>query len=169
MRATARSAPAVQYPLRRSKFLAGVLAALLGAGALALAAWLAQSAQTGAWHAAAAGALWTGAAAGACHYWWTQFSGVLRWDGQEWFLHSTYPASAAVSLEGSPTVHVDLQHHLWLAIVPRGRRTLWLWVERSYEPPLWIDLRRAVYSRATPGGQRTDDGAASLSRATRDL
>jgi len=45
-------------------------------------------------------------------------------------------------------IQLDLQRRMALAF-PEGHPAVWLFVERSQDAARWLDLRRAVYSRAT--------------------
>lgn len=148
-----QTAPAVLYPVTRSRVF-GALLVLVGLlGSAALVAWFAKGG-----HAAvptrwvAAGALGLAGAGGAMHFWYRQFTGAIRWDGQIWALVESPAQDDALPLEGSPQVFLDLQSHLWVHVRTEGhRRIIWLWLEQRTQPERWLDLRRAVYSRAKPG------------------
>jgi toxin CptA len=135
------NAPSVSYPVGRPR-LAGLLAAglwLVGASATAL--WLQQVDAPG-WRQGVAATALAVIGAWALRCWLRSPSGELRWDGAGW----TGPAGAA---GGALVVALDLQRMLlvrWQA--PASPR--WLWLERSRCPQRWLDLRRAVYSRARP-------------------
>ena len=161
-----RRAPAVQYPLGRSRLLGVVLGTLLVAGAGLLVAWVWQGVQSPSqgWAATAGAGVWLAAASGALHFWWRQFSGKLCWDGQTWVLEGDQRGRTAWVLDGPPVVHLDLQAHLWVRASLPGRRCIWLWLERSSQPQRWMDLRRAVYSRATPGAARAVENVSAHSR-----
>ena len=148
----ARHAPAVLYPLRHSRVLATLLFALGLLGALVLIAWavLGTRAPFRGSVAVAIG-VWLAAVAGGVHFWLQQPLGALRWDGQHWTLLGVRPDADAKLLSGPPEVFLDLQSHLWVQVSPTGHRGIWLWLERSGQPERWMDLRRAVYSRAKPG------------------
>jgi hypothetical protein len=150
----ARSAPAVLYPIGRSQLLGGLLLGSNALAAVVLGAWIHQ--KGGAlwpWKGATAIGLWIAAIVGALHFWLTQFRGAIRWDGQGWALIGLPPDGDVQALSGPPEVFLDLQTHLW---VRAGRaagthRCTWHWLERSAQPERWMDMRRAVYSRAKPG------------------
>lgn len=166
MTGLSRRAPAVQYPLGRSRLLGVVLGTLLVAGAGLLVAWILQGVQPlSQGRAAVAGAcVWIAAVAGALHFWRRQFSGKLCWDGQTWVLEGDPLGSTVWVLDGPPMVQLDLQTHLWVCAFPSGRCRIWLWLERSSQPQRWMDLRRAVYSRATPGAAHTVENVSAHSR-----
>jgi hypothetical protein len=137
------SAPSVIYPVGRSRF-AGVML-LIGwlLGVAAAAAWWVQ-ARSGPWAAAAVGALLAVAAWLALAHWRGSAAGALAWDGESWsWLGLGHPE------QGEPEAALDLQDRL-LVRWRGGAHSRWLWLERARAPHRWDDLRRAVYSRATP-------------------
>ncbi|MBU2276296.1 MAG: hypothetical protein KKF51_19185 [Gammaproteobacteria bacterium] len=164
MRRVSRQPPAVSYPLRRSTAFAVVLGSLLVLGFCALAAWSVEGAGTvtppkfGAW------IFWCLAAVGALQCWRHQFCGALHWDGHLWHLVDLGPKGVLGALSAPPEVLLDMQTHLWVSVLPAGRRRIWLWLERSSQPERWMDLRRAVYSRARPGADNADETAPATSR-----
>jgi toxin CptA len=135
------NAPSVSYPVGRPRF-AGLLAAglwLVGAGVTAV--WVQQADAPG-WRQVVATIALAVLGSWALFSWLRSPSGQLQWDGAGW----AGPAGAA---GGAPDVALDLQQVLlvrWQA--PASPR--WLWLERSRCPQRWLDLRRAVYSRARP-------------------
>src|SRR6218665_487219 len=149
-----RHPPAVQYPLQRSAVLGALLVFWLLGSAMVLAAWVGVGARS-AW-----GAGWVAAGpwarAGALYFWLGQFSGLIRWDGRAWALETSRPGAISWPLSGPPEVLLDMQTQLWLCVRPMERRRIWLWRERSSQPERWLDLRRAVYSRARPGTGNAD-------------
>ena len=148
----ARRAPAVVYPLVRSRDLAALLAGICLLGGAVLAAWVALGTRMPLREAAAvAVGLWLAAAVGGVHFWRLQPLGALRWDGQCWALLGPLPDTDVRTLFAPPVVFLDLQSHLWVQVAPAQHRRVWLWLERSAQPERWMDLRRAVYSRAKPG------------------
>lgn len=155
-----RRAPSVQYPLRRSRVLGALLLALLFIGAGVVAAWVGFGARDAVLSAAVALGLWLLAAAGAAHFWWGQPRGVLQFDGQAWTLGQTAKSfSGPLALSVAPEVLLDLQAHLWVRVAPIRHSSQWLWLERSSQPERWMDLRRAVYSRARSGVDNADETA----------
>ncbi|MCW5220612.1 hypothetical protein [Verminephrobacter aporrectodeae] len=164
----ARRPPPVQYPLQRSAVLGRVLAFSLLTGAAVLAGWVLLGAGSSWGLTLAAGCLWLLAVAGAWHFWHDQFSGAMRWDGQAWALEELTPRGRSWPLEGPPEVLLDMQTQLWVCVSPVGRSRIWLWLERSWQPERWMDLRRAVYSRASPDAGNADETAAAGSRVGRE-
>jgi len=141
-------APSVSYPVGRSRF----------AGAALLAAWCAGAAGVAAWRlhvepaapvllAAVAAVLLPGALA--LRSWLRSPCGTLAWSGAEW----TW-TGAGTSESGTPEAVLDLQRRMLLRwSAPGGIR--WLWLERDARPAAWDDVRRAVYSRASPQARRS--------------
>lgn len=155
-----RRAPSVQYPLRRSRVLGALLLALLFTGAWVVAAWVGLGARDAVVSAAVALGLWLLASAGAAHFWWRQPRGVLQFDGHAWTLGQMAKSfSGPLALSVAPEVLLDLQAHLWVRVAPIGHSSQWLWLERSSQPERWMDLRRAVYSRARSGVDNADETA----------
>ncbi len=155
-----RRAPSVQYPLRRSRVLGALLLALLFTGAGAVAAWVTLGARDAVVSASVALGLWLLAAAGAAHFWWSQPRGLLQFDGQDWALDQMAKSfNGPRILSVPPAVLLDLQAHIWVRVVPTGHSSQWLWLERSSQPERWMDLRRAVYSRARSGVDNADETA----------
>lgn len=151
----ARNAPSVRYPFRRSGVLGLCLLAAGLLGGAALVAWFVQGSRLVAapWVTGVAGVLWLVAAGCALQFWLTQPAGVIHWDGQAWSVVTLTGRAQEETwaLSGPPAVFLDMQSHLWVHVLPAGRRGLWLWLERSGQPERWMDMRRAVYSRAKPG------------------
>lgn len=164
MTPVSRRPPSVSYLLRRSAALAVVLGSLLLVGCGALALWSVQGAGTLSWPMFVGWALWGLSVAGALQCWRSQFCGVLRWDGLHWQLDGLQPQGVPWALSRPPEVLVDVQSHVWVCVTPIGRRRIWLWLERSSQPERWMDLRRAVYSRARPGADNADETAPANSR-----
>ncbi|MCO4094590.1 MAG: hypothetical protein HEQ37_13180 [Acidovorax sp.] len=103
---------------------------------------------------------WVLAALGAGHFWFSQFIGNLRWDGAGWALDNGDPGSPdsrSGALQGPPEPLIDLQAHLWLVCVAADGRRIWMCLERAHHPQRWLDLRRAVYSRAHSGTAPADN------------
>lgn len=156
----------MRYPLRRSAALGIALALILLAGAGVGGAWAWQGAHSFAVGVMATACLWMLVAAAAFHFWLKQWVGMLCWDGQAWALQTTTPDGTSWALSEAPEVFLDLQTHVWLCVSCVGHRRVWVWLERASQPERWLDLRRAVYSRATPGADNADENAPASSRVT---
>ena len=133
------NAPSVSYPVGRPR-VAGLLAAALWlAGAVVTLLWLREAADPG-WRQGLAATMLAITGAWALRSWSRSPQGELRWDGTSW----TWPGGAgATGLD----VALDLQRILLVRRRESGAAH-WLWLERSRDPQRWLDLRRAVYSRA---------------------
>lgn len=134
-------APSVSYPVGRPLF-AGVLAISLETAGLAVTGlWLHESDAPG-WRHAAGAIMLAVIGAWSLLAWLRSPRGELHWDGAGW----TAPHEAGA---GSLRVALDLQQVMlvrWLG--PQSAR--WIWLERRRSPQRWLDVRRAVYSRARP-------------------
>ena len=137
-------APAVSFPLGRSRFLAYLLSALWLAGAGTVLIWYVQQAQWRWPQGLGVLAVLVGGLL-ALRWWRMQREGVLQWDGERW-----QACFVGLTVTGSVSVHLDLQRQLWLKLrssAPPSNH--WLWLECDADPVAWRDLRRAVYSRAS--------------------
>ncbi len=144
--AVRRQAPPVHYPVGRSRWLAGVLAAMALGGLAALLAWALRGAGQHAWWVVPACAgTWLAACLSAWRRWHAQPQGVLHWTGAHWELQAGPLSLAQARLQ----VHLDLQQRMGVCLLaPQGGRC-WLWLESRTQPERWSALRRAVYSRAS--------------------
>ena len=163
------NAPSVVYPLGRSRFQGGVLAALWLAGVLVTLLW-ALTAPRLDWRLGVAMAALMVAGAAAWSGWRRAAGGQLHWDGQLWYWESQgYQSGTPVR---ALSVALDFQRVLLLRLENHDHVTLWLWAHRASMPERWMDLRRAVYSRrkAWPTAMSTDSpgsvGAADFSADT---
>ncbi len=152
-------APAVAYPVYRSKPLGFAMLSVWLASGISLAVWgwqsgraqdatelythLQRSAVALTWFACGVVAAWQ---------WRAMKPGELRFDGLAWL----WASSGVAPLQGSLTVALDLQHHLLVkwhdqgeSFVPSQRRTsAWLWLQADVVPAHWHGLRCAVNSSA---------------------
>lgn len=159
MKLSLHNAPAVLYPLGRSRFL----------GVCLLAAWLLAAGVTLWWwraSAAADGRSLLGCAALLLAGWvmatgWRRAPvGQLQWDGQRWRWESeVYRSGTALE---PPVVALDAQFSLLLRLNNQAGAVWWLWAERSASPTDWLDLRRAVFAKHRPAplqdSEATDRG-----------
>ena len=137
------SAPAVSYPVGRSRFQGWLVLGLgLGASVTGM-LWLRQVDVVG-WHQWLFFGVLLGACVAAVLAWRRSAQGSLRWDGQAWHWNGA-DASIPVLL----TVHLDGQFVLLLRLRTDSAQSLWVWPERRVDGVHWNALRRAVYS---PGG-----------------
>jgi hypothetical protein len=134
------NAPAVSYPVGRSRLQAQLFSAVLLFGLLACAVWFVQ-AQTPDWRQwlMLFGTVVTAMAA----YWqWRQpVTGQLAWEGSIWSW-----TESEVSVSVQLMLILDLQQTMLLMLRgARGARGFWIWVERDASPTRWLALRRAVH------------------------
>lgn len=154
-----RNPPSVRYPALRSVALGIFLSAIALAGASAWAAWALQGAGLHGVRIAVVACVWTAAALSAFQFWRLQFTGHIRWDGLAWTMQALNQERGSWSLACPPEVFLDLQTHIFLRTTSVERRSVWLWLERSSSPERWLELRRAVYSRAVVLTDSADGGA----------
>lgn len=150
------SAPAVSYPVGRSRFQ-GWLVSMAGlAGMVAGLLWR-QQADLAGWRQWIFAVTLLGACVVAVQAWRRTPRGSLRWDGQAWSW-----TSVDVSACGVVTVHLDLQFFLLLSLRTDTGVRLWLWPERRAEVTRWNALRRAVFSRRGAAQAQTVNAEADL-------
>jgi len=149
------SAPSVNFPVGRSRDASRLLGTIWAAGACCAGAASHPLDGIG-WRTAV---LWAGVLLCGGLAWWAhrqQPVGELRFDGQVWRL-----TGRAGDIHGvRPVPALDLQSLLLVRLVEPGRHSRWLWLERRSAPARWLDLRRAVYSRA-PSADPADPATAS--------
>ncbi len=151
------SAPAVSYPVGRSR-LHGWLVLGLGLGASLTGAWWLRQIDAVGWrHLLFVGVL-LGTCSAAAVAWGRSAQGILRWDGQAWH----WTADVALT-PGTLTVHLDGQFFLLLSLRSDIGKRLWLWPERRLDVTRWTALRRAVFSRA--GVERDQSARAAVTTA----
>lgn len=138
------SAPAVSYPVGRSRWAAALMLLAWLAGAAGLVRWTAQP-DIAPWRCAAAWFALAATGAFAAWQWRQSLQGVLGWDGLAW----SWTAAQAAAVSGQLQVSLDLQFLMLVSWRDAGGRN-WLWLERASATERWSELRRAVYSRARP-------------------
>ena len=135
------NAPAVSYPVGRSRFHGWLLATVLAVGASSLAVWTMQSDDAGLRHLSAIG-LWLMTASWAIWAWFRTPDGLLIWDTKTWMW-----TSDEKTRQVNVSVVLDSQSVLLLHLRLPGDLPLWIWAERRMAPARWLALRRAVFSR----------------------
>jgi toxin CptA len=135
------NAPSVSYPVGRP-LSAGLLGAVLWSAGVAVTLFWAHQADQPGWRQAAAGLMLAVFGGWTLLAWLRSPRGDLHWDGSGW---TTPLCNAAGAIE----VTLDLQRLLLVRWSGPGS-SQWLWLERRRYPQRWMDLRRAVYSRARP-------------------
>ena len=161
------NAPAVSFPVGRSRFQAWFLSGVWVAGAAVCTYWASAMDVVG-WRHALALAMPVAAGTAAWWVWQHRVSGRLHWDGQSWLmettsLRQTTAASASAPRAGTGTgiemsvsdlcLHLDLQGFLLLRLRLLDGSVRWLWLDQGPDLVQWQALRRAVYANAgaTPG------------------
>ena len=137
------SAPAVSFPAGRSRDAGRLLLGLWALGAACAGLAIFQIDATGG--RAALLVLSVLCASGACWRLGQRAApGVLRFDGQHWSLSGPRYALLSARVQ----VGLDLQFLMLVRLTSAEGVCLWHWLERRADPARWLDLRRAVYSRA---------------------
>ncbi|MDD2917468.1 hypothetical protein [Rhodoferax sp.] len=134
------NAPAVTYPVGRSRFQTGLTMAIVLAGGVAQAAWWLLSTAHSAGHLLGL-SLWLVAGSWAL---WCLSQTVLAqlvWDGRDWSWCSGKTHQVVV-----PQVIVDTQHSLLLCLHPATGATKWAWPAQQAQPERWLALRRALFN-----------------------
>lgn len=135
------SAPAVSFPVGRSRFQGSLVGVLIMCCVLTVTAWSLQADALGWRHWVAVSACWATSVWAVWHEWRTP-KGNLAWDGGAW-----YWAVDAQSLTVVPEVVIDFQHLVLLRLRdPVGTFVTWVWVARAFNPLRWVALRRAIYT-----------------------
>lgn len=136
------SAPALVFPVGRSR-LHGLLAmAAVGISALAVLAWTLQTAELGLRHLGTV-LLWLVSAAWALTQWWRTPQGCLAWDGTAW----NWTCADRVQ-PVTPEVTIDLQGAMLLRLhISQSHGHAWIWPERRSDAKRWLAFRRAVFGQ----------------------
>jgi len=132
-------APSVSYPVGRSRFALGALAAVWLCGLAMALLWTLQADAPGWRQALAFGAVGVGGLA-AGRAWLRSPSGQLAWDGGGWCWEQEV---------GHPEITLDLQSRMLLRWRSDAGAVRWLMPQRNAAPAHWDALRRAVYSPAS--------------------
>ena len=142
-------APAVTYPVGRSRFQ-GQLVALAGlVGVFVGLLWCFQASPI-TWRQPVFVLLLTSSLFIAFRQWRDSPTGSLRWDGQDWTWNRQ-----GFSTNGSLTVHLDLQFCFLICLQSERDGRIWLWPQCEDRLARWLDLRRAVYASAPVDEQAT--------------
>lgn len=134
------SAPAVSYPVGRSRFQGWLVGVTGMAGAVSGVLWRYQAHPAG-WPQWLFSMTLLGACLVAALAWRRSPRGILCWDGQAWSWESL-----DASVGGVVTLHLDCQSCLLLSLYTHAGVRLWLWPEHRADVARWNDLRRAVFS-----------------------
>ena len=137
------NAPAVSFPVGRSRIQPWFLLVAWLAGAAVCGYWAGLMDVTG-WRRGLALALPVAVGLVALASWVAsrrEAVARLHWDGECWRLETAAAARAA-----SVAAHFDFQGFLLLCIRFEHGGVRWLWLEKSADVPLWHALRRAVHA-----------------------
>jgi hypothetical protein len=145
-------APAVSYPAGRSGYLTAAFFGVLLLGAVSAYLFFFNTSTPGkplVWQLSLIGMAWLSAALGAYQFLRQLPVGELACDGVDWY----FVDAAGQEKVGSVSIRFDGQHCLLLRFEDDLNKVNWLWLEARFsahqDPNSWLDLRRAVYSRAT--------------------
>lgn len=134
------NAPAVGFPVGRSRFQGMLIAILSTLGVLTMFIWGWQSETLG-WYPwlGLVGCLvtlfWMG------WQWWHGPVGQLSWDGSEWAWTVNHQTIVVV-----PEVELDFQHVVLLRLcLPLNSSDSWVWIECAFCPSRWMALRRTIF------------------------
>lgn len=132
------SAPAVSYPVGRSRFEGHMVLLMVGLTAAVCWTWQAQAGWG--WRQGLMASLMLPCGIMAWRHWWRTPAGQLNWDGQAW----AWPHADAGS-SGRAVVILDLQDKVLVQLPgDRARPTAWVWLEQWRAPADWSALRRAL-------------------------
>jgi len=136
------SAPAVDFPVGRSRFQGVVVMVIVGLSALALLVWTIDAPEPGLRQLGTA-LLWLMGSAWALGQWWRTPEGRLAWDGTAWTWTSDEKAQAV-----TPEVTLDLQGAMLLRLHSSAQQGVgWVWPERRAHALRWLAFRRAVFGQ----------------------
>ena len=138
------NAPAVSFPVGRSRIQGWALGAAWVAGAAVCACWASVIDAAG-WRYSLALAMPLVTGVLAWFGWQRQIGGSLHWDGICWQLE-TPPLASTASLMGQVAVHLDFQRFMLLSLRPDNDAVRWLWLDQCADVAHWQAFRRAVHS-----------------------
>lgn len=147
------NAPAVSYPVGRSRFQVVFASAVVLAGAVALGAWALLSLAYGVGHVLGL-LIWLLTSG------WTIWvlihtpEAQLVWEGQDWRW-----CSGAITLLAVPQVILDVQHSLLICLRLKSGGVLWVWPSQKSQPGRWLALRRALFN---PTADRVEPDSSRL-------
>ncbi|MBP9904273.1 MAG: hypothetical protein KBF66_01855 [Rhodoferax sp.] len=145
------SAPAVSYPMGRSRFHGLLLLLIAGSGALSLSAWVLQSDPLR-WQHGVAALIWSLGVVVAGWRWYSAPTATLIWDGEAWCW-----VLGARSRPVKPEVALDFQWLLLLRLSGSADRAdWWVWPEHAADPLRWLALRRALFARSPANSAHAD-------------
>jgi hypothetical protein len=158
------SAPAVSFPVGRSRFQGYLIGALMACGVVTVATWCWQADAMGwrQWFAVAMCLITSGLAG---WHWWHTPKGSLTWDSAAWCWTVGEQSWVVV-----PEVVMDLQQLVLLRLgATGGTRATWVLLDRELHPSRWLALRRAIYTRVRGTGDLMADVASPPVDAVRHV
>lgn len=144
-----RNAPAVRYPVGRSRFLMLASGASWAAGAGLCGWWLTLEGYP-AWRTPMAIGVIVVTAWLGLHTLHHLKAGLLRWDGEVWHWSEVDGSGTEVPL-AQVGVEMDLQSRMALRIAMQDGISSWIWVEARSLPLDWLALRRALFAPVKVG------------------
>jgi hypothetical protein len=75
----------------------------------------------------------------------------LSWDGSSWYMLPLFPnptPTIALQSGSALSVHLDLQHLLFVSLLNAQGKRHWFWLSKESFPDRWHGFRCAVYSRS---------------------
>jgi len=149
------NAPAVSFPVGRSRFYAAVVVGVLSVSASTLVLWAAQADALVLRHMVAA-LLWLISSVGVVRTWRQAPVGVLHWDGQVWTWRC---GDDDKHLDRVVDVVLDVQSALLLRLSAQAQ-SIWVWPEQQMAPLHWLALRRAVFAPQSSAASQDAIGVA---------
>ena len=148
-------APAVSFPVMRSRWHMRLLVAALAFSAIASTAFIGSGASSGPRSALVLLAM-GGAAVFAGVQWVRTPSGVLHWDGGQWLWES---ASQSEPCTVQPKL--DFQQAVVVRVRCGSGASRYHWIEAGAAPQHWLALRRALVSQSLHPLVPTDEAPAN--------
>jgi hypothetical protein len=136
------NAPAVSFPVGRSRFEGALLLASFLLAFCVAALWIGDQTRIN-WRPAVALLIALLAGLGAGWRWFRARSGVLHWDGRQWQFESI-----ATVVPGRAIMRLDLQDWILLEFQTDTGKIHWFWLHRDRQARYWNVLRRALCARA---------------------
>jgi toxin CptA len=147
------NAPAVSYPVGRSRFQGRMMSVVSLLGLVSAAVWFTQAEATG-WRQWLMLSGATLVAFGAWWQWRHPVIGQLAWDGVAW----TW-TEADTSVPVQLVLIADLQQAMLLLLDgARAANRPWVWVDRDASSMRWLALRRAVHQHPRLDADLMADG-----------
>ena len=157
------SAPAVVFPVGRSRFQRLFFTFVLAVGFAACITWT-QSVAIVDWRQGLCCLLLLVAGLGALRGLQQPDTALLAWDGQNWQIQKLL---GSTSEPGQLLVRLDLQFFMLLEFRTESASAHWFWLDRVAAPGKWLALRRAAYGRLRkPGSSGTTEGRGGMPDAT---